>query len=104
MNVVSNPQETNEARRRFLAKCGKFAVITPPVVTLMLTATHGNYAAAHSGFHGGGGHGHGHGHGHHHGRGRGDGHGRGGRHANNGFGNGGDDGVPGKSGKQDKTR
>ena len=93
MNVVSNPQEANEARRRFLAKCGKFAVITPPVVTLMLTATHGNYAAARSGFHGSG-----------HGHGRGSSHGRGGRHPNNGFGNGGGDGVPGKSGKQDETR
>jgi hypothetical protein len=65
-----------EARRRFLAKCGKFAVITPPAMTVLLASTSQNYAVASSG---------------------------GGRSSfskqgNNGFGNGGNDGVPGNSG------
>jgi hypothetical protein len=37
------------ARREFLAKCGKLAVITPPAVTLLLSAASHNYAVAHSG-------------------------------------------------------
>jgi hypothetical protein len=62
-----------EARRRFLAKCGKFAVITPPAMTVLLSSTAQNYAVAASG--------------------------GGGRsfQGNNGFGNGGGDGVPGNS-------
>jgi hypothetical protein len=63
-----------EARRRFLASCGKFAVATPPVVTLMLAEASRNYAVAVSGG------------------------GNGNRQGNNGFGNGGFDGVPGNSG------
>jgi hypothetical protein len=64
-----------EARRQFLAKCGKFAVITPPVMTVLLASTAQNYAVAASG--------------------------NGSTHlsnGNNGFGNGGGDGVPGNSG------
>ena len=38
------------ARRDFLAKCGRLAVITPPAVTLLLSATSRNYAVAHSGY------------------------------------------------------
>jgi hypothetical protein len=71
---MENRQESLvTARRKFLKSCGKFAVITPPAVTLMLSAASHNYAVAQSGL---------------------------GvtRHGNNGFGNGGDDGVPGKSG------
>jgi hypothetical protein len=68
--------EMLDARRRFLAACGKFAVITPPAMTVLLTSTAQNYAVAASGGRGvrlpGGG--------------------------NNGFGNGGGDGVPGNSG------
>ena len=64
-----------EARRRFLATCGKFAVITPPAMTVLLSSTAQNYAVAASG-------------------GRGVSLSRG----NNGFGNGGNDGVPGNSG------
>jgi len=37
-----------EARREFLMKCGKLAVITPPAVTLLLTAA--SRQAAASGF------------------------------------------------------
>jgi hypothetical protein len=68
------PASLIEARRRFLASCGKFAIATPPVVTLMLAEAERNYAVAHSG--GGGSL----------------------NHGNNGRGNGGGDGVPGRSG------
>ena len=66
--------DTLEARRRFLAKCGKFAVITPPAMTLLLSSTAQNYAVAASG------------------------NGSVSLSGNNGFGNGGNDGVPGNSG------
>ncbi len=65
-----------QARRRFLAKCGKYAIVTPPAMTVLLSSTAQNYAVAASG---------------------------GGVsfsapvHGNNGFGNGGNDGVPGNS-------
>jgi hypothetical protein len=62
-----------EARRRFLAKCGKFAVITPPAMTVLLSSTAQNYAVAASGVS------------------------RSFSQGNNGWGNGGSDGVPGKS-------
>jgi len=70
-----------EARRKFLASCGKFAAITPPAVTLLLSAADADYAVAQSGA----------------GRSRSLGAG-GGPRGNNGFGNGGSDGVPGRSG------
>jgi hypothetical protein len=38
-----------EARRRFLASCGKFAAVTPPTITLMLAAAERSYVAAQSG-------------------------------------------------------
>lgn len=79
MSVERNVEDVSQARRQFLAKCGKFAVVTPPVVTLMLSAAHNNYAVAASGH-------------------------RRGPQGNNGFGNGGGDGVPGQSNKQDLTR
>jgi hypothetical protein len=65
-----------EARRRFLATCGKFALITPPAMTVLLSSTAQNYAVAGSG--GGGG--------------------SLPKQGNNGWGNGGYDGVPGNSG------
>lgn len=37
------------ARRRFLANCGKFAVATPPAISLLLAASRANYAVASSG-------------------------------------------------------
>jgi hypothetical protein len=58
-----------ESRRKFLANCGKFAILTPPAVSLLLASSKQNFAVAASG----------------------------GGHANNGFGNGGNDGVPGNS-------
>lgn len=68
-----------QARRRFLASCGKFAALTPPAVTLMLSAADAKYAVAGSGHHW------------HHGR-----------RGNNGYGNGGFDGSP--NGKDDVLR
>lgn len=65
-----------EARRRFLAACGKFAAVTPPTITLMLAAAERSYVAAQSG---GGGNGNGNGPG---------------PLGNNGLGNGGGDGSP----------
>ena len=69
----------SDARRKFIAGCGKFAVVTPPAVALLLAASERNYAVAASG-------------------------GAKEKQGNNGFGNGGNDGVPGNSGKQDVTR
>lgn len=59
------------ARRRFLADCGRFAIATPPAVTLLLASARQSYVAAQSAVK---------------------------LHGNNGFGNGGGDGVPGNSG------
>ena len=59
------------ARRRFLLNCGKFAVVTPPVVTLMLSTSERGYAKVLSGAK---------------------------TRGNNGIGNGGGDGTPGNSG------
>jgi len=70
-----------EARRAFMKAAGKYAIATPPAMTILLASAKGNYAAAQSGNNGGG-------------KSKG----------NNGFGNGGGDGVPGKSGKSDKNR
>lgn len=44
-----------EARRDFLKTCGKFAVVTPPAMALLLSTTDRSYATASSG----GGYGHG---------------------------------------------
>lgn len=38
------------ARREFLKKCGKFMIVTPPAVSLMLSAAGSNFAVAGSGF------------------------------------------------------
>ncbi|MEH2478560.1 hypothetical protein V1282_001917 [Nitrobacteraceae bacterium AZCC 2146] len=54
-----------EDRRKFLAACGKFAVVTPPAITLLLSTSLNSTAIAHSGGKG-----------------------------NNGWGNGGSDGSP----------
>jgi len=71
--------DASQARRRFLAACGKFALATPPAISLMLAGSERNYATAASGGSSGG------------------------SHPNNGFGNGGGDGIPGNSGKTGKT-
>lgn len=67
---VADPPATDmEARRRFLAACGKFALVTPPAISLILADAERNPAFAASGGHGGG-----RGHGRGRGRGRGRGH------------------------------
>ncbi|MEY9164808.1 hypothetical protein ABIE78_002927 [Sinorhizobium fredii] len=58
------PSRCEEDRREFLKKCGRFAVVTPPAVTMLLSTSLTSNAIAASG--GGGG----------------------GSHANNGWGNG----------------
>jgi hypothetical protein len=90
----SNADAPDDMRRRFLIRCGKFAAVTPPAIALILAESNRNYAMALSGgSHAGG---YGHGRGHHFGGGD---HWHHRRHfANNGFGNGGHDGVPGHSG------
>jgi hypothetical protein len=45
-----NGVEDEEARRRFLERCGRFAVITPPAITLLLTAATVPRQAMASGF------------------------------------------------------
>jgi hypothetical protein len=32
-------EDANEDRRKFLATCGKFAVVTPPAITLLLSTS-----------------------------------------------------------------
>jgi hypothetical protein len=88
-----SPQSEDElvqARRKFLSACGKFSIATPPAIAMLLAASERNYAVAASG--GGAGKGRGRGHGHHH------------HHGNNGWGNGGRDGVPGRSRHSDDFR
>ena len=42
-------QAALEARRRFLATCGKLAIATPPAITLLLARSESSYAVALSG-------------------------------------------------------
>ena len=42
-------QAAREARRRFLATCGKLAIATPPAITLLLAHSEASYAVAMSG-------------------------------------------------------
>ena len=68
----------NEDRRKFLKARGKFAAVTPPAITMLLSTSLNSDAIAHSG-------------------------GRGAHpHGNNGYGNGGYDGSP--NGKNDRYR
>jgi hypothetical protein len=72
------PSETaDDDRRTFLAACGKFAIVTPPAITLLLSTSLNSTAIASSSGH------------------RED-------HGNNGRGNGGGDGSP--NGKPDDNR
>jgi hypothetical protein len=93
--IEPNADPSSNARREFLAKCGRLAVVTPPAVTLMLAASQRNFAVAQSGGARGG---------------RNSDadfdrpRSRGGRNPNNGFGNGGGDGVPGRSLHDDLRR
>ena len=71
-------QQEIEDRRKFLISAGRFAAVTPPAITLLLSTSLTSDAIAHSG-----------------GR-------NGGPKGNNGYGNGGGDGSP--NGKDDKYR
>ncbi len=71
----------NDDRRRFLAACGKFAVVTPPAMTMLLSTSLNSTAIAKSNWGGGNGNG---------------------GNGNNGKGNGGGDGSP--NGKPDYDR
>ena len=86
MSEKKESESVVAARRKFLASCGKFAVVTPPAVTLLRSSAHQNFAVASSGGL------------HHPSRGSST------LHADNGFGNGGGDGVPGGSGHSDVNR
>jgi len=55
MRSESIENDVTRARRQFLARCGKFAVATPPAISLLLAASRSNYAVASSGGGGGGG-------------------------------------------------
>jgi hypothetical protein len=51
---MPNPMNEAEAasaadRRKFLAACGKFAVVTPPAITMLLSTSLNSTAIAHSG-------------------------------------------------------
>jgi hypothetical protein len=72
-------QQEIEDRRKFLISAGRFAAVTPPAITLLLSTSLTSDAIASSGLHG-----------------------NGGPKGNNGKGNGGDDGSP--NGKPDKYR
>jgi hypothetical protein len=45
----SSTSDHNEARRRFPVQCGRYAAITPPAVTVLLSVTQSRYATAASG-------------------------------------------------------
>lgn len=47
--------EVDADRRKFLAACGRFAAVTPPAVTLLLSTSLNSDAIARSGSGGGGG-------------------------------------------------
>jgi hypothetical protein len=75
--LTGNGTQLDDDRRKFLARCGRFAVVTPPAITLLLSTSLNSTAIAHSV-------------------------GREGPRGNNGYGNGGGDGSP--NGKQDDNR
>jgi hypothetical protein len=87
--LTGNGTQLDADRRQFLARCGRFAVVTPPAITLLLSTSLNSTAIAHSG-------GRDERHGYE------ERHGHEGRHGNNGYGNGGGDGSP--NGKRDHDR
>lgn len=80
MESENQARDAALARRDFMIKAGKLAAVTPPLVSVLLASTRNSYATASSG----------------------NGHVE--KHANNGFGNGGNDGVPGHSDHEDDDR
>jgi hypothetical protein len=73
---MTHPDTDGEDRREFLKSCGKFAAVTPPAMTLLLSTSLTSTAIASSGGHT--------------------------VHGNNGYGNGGGDGSP--NNKEDRDR
>ena len=63
-NDLMSDTSADEDRRKFLATCGKFAAVTPPAITMLLSTSLNSKAIARSG------------------------------EGNNGYGNGGGDGSP----------
>jgi hypothetical protein len=51
------PEDTDLARRNFLKSCGRFAVVTPPAISLLLSTSLDSPAVAASGANGSGGNG-----------------------------------------------
>jgi hypothetical protein len=49
MNVSEGEDLEGDDRRRFLASCGKFAVVTPPAIALLLSTSLTSEAIAGSG-------------------------------------------------------
>lgn len=49
MNTPIAPKQADLARRAFLESCGKFAVVTPPAISLLLSTTLASPAVAASG-------------------------------------------------------
>jgi hypothetical protein len=74
-NEQKHLYEAAEDRRKFLASCGKFAVVTPPAITFLLSTTLNSTAVAQSagnnGNHGNGNNGNGNGNNGNNGNGRG---------------------------------
>ncbi|PSO14982.1 hypothetical protein [Bradyrhizobium sp. MOS003] len=73
---MTHPDSDGEDRREFLKSCGKFAAVTPPAMTLLLSTSLTSAAIARSGGHI--------------------------VRGNNGYGNGGGDGSP--NNKEDRDR
>jgi hypothetical protein len=46
---MTNPTDEDEDRRKFLVSCGKFAAVTPPAMTVLLSTSLTSTAIAHSG-------------------------------------------------------
>ncbi len=48
-NESLSPSGADEDRRKFLASCGKFAIVTPPAITMLLSTSLNSSAIARSG-------------------------------------------------------
>lgn len=49
VDLMEKHEVSSDGRRAFIAKCGRFALVTPPTIALMLSADGRNYARAGSG-------------------------------------------------------
>ena len=49
MSTSDEKNASIEARRKFLKDCGKFAIVTPPAISLLLAASNQNFAVTASG-------------------------------------------------------